>query len=152
MPKYPSKVKAINIKLKIIILWIWKGNFSILKGHFCVVCQKVEGPWSLWPPSSYVPDHSCPLTIKFLLTWLNEKQAWKVHILSLKISHPEIILIPIMPVQTTIDFSKRLSFGCCNLAVPQYGCKTFFKIIIVIFAIRGRFRGAEGAAALPFVE
>ena len=50
MPKFPSKVKVINIKLKITILWIWKGHFSIWKGHFCIVCQKVEGPWPLWPP------------------------------------------------------------------------------------------------------
>ena len=56
MPKFPSKVKVINIKLKIIISWIWKGHFSILKGHFFIVCQKVEGPWPLWPPGSSVPE------------------------------------------------------------------------------------------------
>ena len=36
MPKFASKVK-------VIILLLWKGNFSIWKGHFCIVCQIVEG-------------------------------------------------------------------------------------------------------------
>ena len=56
MPKFPSKVKVINIKEKIIILRVWKGHFSTWKGHFCIVCRKVEGPRPLWPPSSYVPE------------------------------------------------------------------------------------------------
>ena len=47
MPKFPSEVKVINIKVKVIILWIWKG-------HFCIVCQKVGGPGPSGPPGSYV--------------------------------------------------------------------------------------------------
>ena len=50
MPKFPSKIKVINIKVKVIILWIWKGHFSILKEHFCRVCQKVEGHGPSAPP------------------------------------------------------------------------------------------------------
>ena len=63
MPKYPSKVKVVNIKLKIIILWILKGHFSIWKGHCCIVCQKVEEPWPLWPPGSYVPAQMTSKTV-----------------------------------------------------------------------------------------
>ena len=49
MPKFPSKLKVINSKVKVIILWIWNGNFWIWKGRFCIVCQK-WGPWPIWPP------------------------------------------------------------------------------------------------------
>ena len=66
MPKFPSKVKVINIKvkvitikLKIIVLWIWKG-------HFCIACQNVEGPWPLWSP-------------RFLCTWPRER-FWFRHV------------------------------------------------------------------------
>ena len=64
MPKFPSKIKVINIKVKVIILWIWKGHFSIWKGYFCIVCQKVEGhgpsgppvPTSVHPFSDYLTE------------------------------------------------------------------------------------------------
>ena len=32
MPKFPSKVKVIDIKIKVIILWIWKGHFLDFEG------------------------------------------------------------------------------------------------------------------------
>ena len=64
MPKFPSKVKVIDNKVKIIILRIWKGNFWIWKGHFCIVCQKVEEPWPFWPPGSYVPGNHCNSDVK----------------------------------------------------------------------------------------
>ena len=47
MPKFPSRVKVINIKVKVIIFWIWKG-------HFCIVCQKVGGHGPSDPPGSCV--------------------------------------------------------------------------------------------------
>ena len=54
--KIPFKVKVINNKIKVIILWIWKrGHFWVWKGHFCIVCQKVGG-MALWLPGTYVPD------------------------------------------------------------------------------------------------
>ena len=43
MPKFLSTVKVINIKVKVVILWIWKGHFWIRKGYFCIVCQNVGG-------------------------------------------------------------------------------------------------------------
>ena len=54
--KFLQKVKVINIKVKIIILWIWKGHFSIRKGHFCILWQNVGPMAPLAPPGSYVPD------------------------------------------------------------------------------------------------
>ena len=49
MPKFPSKVKVIYIKVTVIILWAWKGQFLIWKGHFCIVCQKVGAMAPLAP-------------------------------------------------------------------------------------------------------
>ena len=47
MPKFPSKVKVINIKVKVInikvkviILWILKGHLLDLEGTVLLICQK----------------------------------------------------------------------------------------------------------------
>ena len=34
LPKFPSKVKSINTKVKFIILWIWKGHFGVGRSTF----------------------------------------------------------------------------------------------------------------------
>ena len=43
MPKFPSKVKVININLKVIILWILKGHLLELEGALLHSLPKSEG-------------------------------------------------------------------------------------------------------------
>ena len=51
MPKFPSKVKGINIKVKVIIIWILKGHLLDLEGALLHSLPKSEGAMAFLAPA-----------------------------------------------------------------------------------------------------
>ena len=48
--KISFQTKVINIKVKIIILWIWKGTFRFGRGTFALLAKKWRGHGPSGPP------------------------------------------------------------------------------------------------------